>query len=130
MDAATIATTAASLIASKLAETVAGKTGDSLWAGITRIYDTVRAHLSGDPDAQEVLNRLEAKPASGARIAEVAEVLQVRLEGEPEFAQELAWLIEQAQSDTQTASFVTTVRDNAQVGRVTNVGSVGGDVRL
>ncbi len=130
MDPATVAIAAASLIATKLAEAAAGKAGEGLWAGITSIYDRVRDRLKGDPDGQEALERLEAKPQSQARTAELAEVLQERLERDPDFTKELVELVEQAQADPKTASFVTTVRDNALVGRITNIGSVGGNVQL
>jgi hypothetical protein len=76
------------------------------------------------------LERLEAKPDSQARTAELAEVLQPRLEADPPLAAELTRLVEQAKAEPQTASFVTTVQDNARVGKLTNIGQITGDVHL
>jgi hypothetical protein len=43
---------------------------------------------------------------------------------------ELTRLVEEAKADPQTASFVTTVHDNASVGRITNIGQITGNLRL
>jgi hypothetical protein len=131
MDPATIALTAAALLAKKALEAAGGKAGEGAWAALGRIADAVRRRFSGDPEVTDTLDRLEAKPTSEARTAEVAEVLGDRLQADPTFAEELARLIDQAKATSpQTASFVTTVQDNAYVGKLTNIGQVGGDVHL
>jgi hypothetical protein len=76
------------------------------------------------------LERLEAKPDSQARTAELAEVLQPRLEADPQLLAELTRLVEEAKAQPQTATFVTTVQGNAQVGKLTNIGQVTGDLHL
>jgi hypothetical protein len=38
--------------------------------------------------------------------------------------------VEQAKAQPQTAAFVTTVQDNARVGKLTNIGQVTGDLHL
>jgi hypothetical protein len=131
MDPATIALTAAGLLATKALEAAGGKAGEGAWAALGRIADAVRRRFGGDPEVTEAVDRLEAKPTSEARTAEVAEVLGDRLQADPSFAQELERLIEQAKAASpQAASFVTTVQDNAQVGKLTNIGQVSGDVHL
>jgi hypothetical protein len=131
MDPATIALTAAGLLAKKALEAAAGKAGEGAWAALGRIADAVRHRFGGDPEVTESLDRLEAKPTSEARTAEVAEVLSDRLQADPTFAEELAQLIDHAKAASpQAASFVTTVQGNAQVGKLTNIGQVSGDVHL
>jgi hypothetical protein len=130
MDPATLALTAAGLVAKKALEAAGGKAGEGAWATLGRIAETIRAKFRGDPETTETLERLEAKPDSQARTAELAEVLQPRLQADPGFAAELARLVEEAKAEPQTAEFVTTVQDNARVGKVTNIGQVTGDVHL
>jgi hypothetical protein len=128
MDPATIALTVAALLAKKALEAAGGNAGESATLG--EIADAVRGRFHGDPEVTETLARLEAKPTSQARAAELAEVLQPRLEADPGFAAELVRLLEQAKAEPQTASFVTTVQSNAQVGKMTNIGQVTGDVHF
>jgi hypothetical protein len=130
MDSATLALTAAGLLATKALEAAGGKAGEGAWATLGRIAETIRSKFRGDPEATEALERLEAKPDSQARTAELAEVLQPRLEADPPLAAELTRLVEQAKAEPQTASFVTTVQDNARVGKLTNIGQITGDVHL
>lgn len=130
MDPATIALTVAGLLAKKALEAAGGKAGEGAWAALGRIADAVRRRFGGDSEVTETLERLEAKPASQGRTQELAEVLQPRLEADPAFAAELARLVEQAKTEPPVASFVTTVQGNAQVGKLTNIGQVSGDVHL
>lgn len=130
MDPATLALTAAGLVAKKALEAAGGKAGEGAWASLGRISEAVRARFRGDPEATEALQRLEAKPDSQARTAELAEVLQPRLEADPQLLAELTRLVEEAKAAPQAAAFVTTVQGNAQVGKLTNVGQVTGDVHL
>ncbi len=128
MDPATIALTVAGLVAKKALEAASGKAGESAWAAIGRIASAIRAKFGGDHEVTETMDRLEAKPTSQARTQELAEVLEPRLEANPDFATELAQLVEQAKAEPQAASFVTTVQDNARVGKLTNIGQVRGNV--
>jgi len=130
MDPATLALTAAGLVAKKALEAASGEAGTTAWQALGRIAHTIRGWFAGDQEASEALDRLEAKPESQARTAELAEVLQPRLEADPRLVAELTRLVEQARADPQTASFVTTVQDNARVGRITNIGQITGDVHL
>jgi hypothetical protein len=130
MDPATLALTAAGLIAKKALEAASGEAGKTGWQALGRIAQTIRGWFAGDYEATETLDRLEAKPESQARAAELAEVLTPRLETDPRLVAELTRLVDEAKADPQTASFVTTIQDNARVGRITNIGQVTGDVRL
>jgi hypothetical protein len=130
MDPATLALTAAGLVAKKALEAAGGKAGEGAWAALGRIREAIRSKFKDDPEATETLERLEAKPDSPARTAELAEVLQPRLEADPQLVAELTRLVEEAKAEPQTASFVTTVQDNARVGKLTNIGQVTGDLHL
>lgn len=130
MDPATIALTAAGLLAKKALEAAGGKAGEGAWAVLGRIREAIWSRFRGDQEATEALERLEAKPDSQARTAELAEVLQPRLEADPQLVAELTRLVEEAKAQPQTAAFVTTVQGNAQVGKLTNIGQVTGDLHL
>jgi hypothetical protein len=130
VDPATLALAAAGLIAKKALEAAGGEAGKAGWQALGRIAQTIRSWFGGDHEATEILDRLEAKPTSQARTAELAEVLTPRLEADPRLVAELTRLVEEAKADPQTASFVTTVQDNARVGRIANIGQITGDVQL
>lgn len=130
MDPATLALTAAGLVAKQALEAASGEAGSTAWQALGRIAQTIRGWLVGDQEATETLDRLEAKPESPARAAELAEVLTPRLEAEPGLVAELTRLVEEAKANPQTASFVTTVQGNASVGKLTNIGQITGDVHL
>jgi hypothetical protein len=130
MDPATLALTAAGLLAKKALEAAGGKAGESACATLGRIREAIGSKLRADPEVTEALERLEAKPDSQARTAELAEVLQPRLEAGPQLVAELTRLVEEAKAQPQAAAFVTTVQGNARVGKLTNIGRVTGDVHL
>jgi hypothetical protein len=118
------------LLATKALEAAGGRVGESAWAALGRIADAVRARFRADREVTETLNRLDAEPTSQARTAEVAEVLKPRLAADPDFTSELARLVEQAKTDSQVGPIVTVIQGNAQVGKVTTIGSIIGDVHL
>jgi surfactin synthase thioesterase subunit len=130
MDPATLALTAAGLVAKQALEAAGGKAGEGAWAVLGRIREAIWSKFRGDQEVTETLERLEAKPESQARSAELAEVLQPRLKADPQLVAELTRLVEEAKADPQTAAFVTTVQDNARVGKLTNIGQIVGDVHL
>lgn len=72
MDPATLALTAAGLVAKKALEAASGEAGTSGWQALGRIAQTIRSWFAGDREATEALDRLEAKPTSQARTAELA----------------------------------------------------------
>ena len=130
MDPATLALTAAALVAKQALEAASGEAGKTAWHALGRIAKAIRGWFASDREATETLDRLEAKPESQARTAELAEVLTPRLEADPRLVAELTRLVDQAKADPQTASFVTTVQDNARVGRIISIGQITGDVHL
>ena len=118
-----IAISTATLIAKWAAEGVVKEAAKSAWAGLQRIYDVVRSKLSPKAEAVEVLDRLKNKPTSEARTSELAEVLDDLVKSDPDFAEELRQLVDGVEQELSTASFVTQVKDNAKVGKITNIGS-------
>jgi hypothetical protein len=130
MDPGTIALAVASLLATRAAEAAAGEAGKGAWTAVMRVADTVRSKFAGDRDATEALDRLEAKPSSHGRAQELAEIIEARLEADPEFASDLARLIEEAKGNPRLSPIVTVIQGNAQVGKVTTIGSVTGDLQF
>lgn len=120
-----IAIVAATLVAKWAAESVVKEAAKSAWSGLQHVYQVVKSKVISDANAAEVLERLENKPTSEARAAELAEVLNDLLKSDPSFADELRKVVSRAEQDSATASFVTQVRDNARVGKITNIGSAG-----
>jgi hypothetical protein len=118
MDPSPIALTAATMIGTKLAEGVATELTQSLRSGLARLYRGVKARLQGGAEGSLVLERLEGKPDSSARILELAEVLTPEIE-DPEFAQELEALVEDAKLE-----FVTLIQGDARVGTVVNANTL------
>jgi hypothetical protein len=122
MDPNPIALTAATMIGTKLAEGVATEVAteltQTLRSGLARLYRAVKARLQGGAEGRMVLERLKGKPDSSARILELAEVLTQEVE-DPEFAQELEALVEEAKPE-----FVTLIQGNARVGTVVNANTL------
>jgi hypothetical protein len=122
MDLNPVALTAATMIGTKLAEGVATEVAteltQNLRGGLARLYRAVKARLRGGAEGRVVLERLEGKPDSSARILELAEVLTREVE-DPEFAQELEALVEDAKPE-----FVTLIQGNARIGTVVNANTL------
>lgn len=118
-----IAIVAATLVAKWAAESFIKEASKSAWAGLQRVYELVKSKVTSDDEATEVLQRLEVKPSSEARASELAEVLSTFVKSDPSFADELRKVVNTAEQDPATASFITEVRDNAKVGKITNIGS-------
>lgn len=132
MDPVSIALAAASLIATKAAEGTGTALGETVRLGIGRVYDAVRSRFGDDPEITESIERVEAKPESKARTAELAETLEARLTSDPELAKQLEDLINEIPDDSKGSgpSFITTVKDNAVVGKLTTIGNVEGNVTI
>ena len=132
MEPVSIAVAVATLLAKRAAEGVGTALGDAVRSGIAQIYEAVRAKFAGDVELDSSIERLEAKPESPARAAELAENLEARLARDPDFAADLEKLINGIPDDDKDggASFIATVKDNARVGKITNIGEVRGDVHF
>jgi hypothetical protein len=130
MDPAMISLTVAGLLAEKTLEAAGDKAGEGALVALGRIAETIRSRFRGDQEVTETLDRLEANPKSQARTAELAEVLQPRLEADPQLVAELARLVEQAKADPTAGPIATVIQGNAQVGKVTTIGSVTGDIHF
>ncbi|MCS7179398.1 MAG: hypothetical protein N0A03_09045 [Anaerolineae bacterium] len=79
----------------------------------------------GDAYAQETLRRLEAQPTSEARQAALADVLAEKAETDPDFARELAGLVQAAFRGETTVQFLTQVYGEARVSKIVNIGQAG-----
>jgi hypothetical protein len=64
MDPATLALTAAGLVAKKALEAASGEADTTAWQGLGRIAQTIRGWFAGDHEATETLDRLEARPTA------------------------------------------------------------------
>lgn len=126
MDEASVALAAATLIGKKLADVSADQAAHSLWAGVHRIYDAVRARFRRDPEGQKALERLDAEPQDSGRTRELAEVLQARMNEDRAFAQEVRSLVKQAQEDPRIAAMVIMVGTNSRAERITSKMDFGG----
>jgi hypothetical protein len=125
-----IAITAATLVAKWAAEGFVKEAAKSAWSGLQGLYNTLRSGIAGNPDASESLRHLEEKPTSQDRTLEFAKTLSKCIESNPEFRRELQAAIDQAGELSSLGVFVTSVRDNAKVGKITTIGNVEGDVRF
>ena len=109
-------------------EDATGKAGDSLWRAVTRIYDALRAHFIHDRPVLRALERVQGQPHDPEAAKDLAGQLQSRLARDPSFAGDLAALVEELSSIPESAQFLTVVQGNAHVGKITNIGSVEGDI--
>jgi flavin-dependent dehydrogenase len=125
-----IAIASATLAAKCVIEGFAKEAGKSAWGALTKIYDAIRARLAGSEDSIEVLQRMETKPTSQGRITELAEVLDEYIKADSSFGEVLQRLVKEAGSHEETSSFVTQVMGDARVGKITNIGTVHGQVRF
>jgi hypothetical protein len=124
MDPATLALIAAGLVAKQALEAAGDEAGRSGMQAMGRMARTIRDWLANNDEATEIIDRLEAKPDSQQQIAELAGVLQQRLDTEPTLVAELTRLVEAVKVDPQTASFFATVQGNARVDRLTTIGNL------
>jgi hypothetical protein len=90
--------TAASLLAAKALEAFSGEAGKSAWAVVGRLGELVRAKFEGDKAAQAALAAVEASPTDEVQIETLAEVLRIRAQHDPDFANSLANLVANAKA--------------------------------
>jgi hypothetical protein len=121
--------------AESLGDSLLGKVADeavaSGWEKVAQAVVRVRAwfHERNDEDGEEVLRGVVKRPTSESRAAELADALQGRFEQDPDLAADVQRLLDAAAEESAAQapavhSFVTTVRDNAKVGRLTTIGTI------
>lgn len=88
----------------------------------------MRRKLSGNDPAQAAL-AAAAESAQGPASTDVlAESLDAAVKSDSEFRSQLEELVNALRSDPDVGRFVTTVSGNARIGKITNIGTVTGDV--
>jgi hypothetical protein len=128
MDPLQLATMAVSLIAPYLTEAgkaAANKAGEAAGQQIEGLLNSIRRRFEKDSDAyaQQTLERLEQQPEAEGRRRAVVDVLAEKA-ADPEFAQELAGILNKARKDEATSQFVTNVYGHGKIGQLFNIGSV------
>jgi len=126
MDVVQIATAAAALLAPYLAkagEAAAKKAGEAAWEKVEALYQAIRRKFAADKDdyAQKTLERLEAQPTTETRQTALADVLAEKAQADPEFAQELARLVQGAAQDKTVVQVLTQVYGEARVNKIINI---------
>jgi uncharacterized membrane protein YebE (DUF533 family) len=111
-----------------LAQGAATEAGKNAWTGFKRLTHLVRTKLSDHPEATAALAVLD-EPAQGPVQQRVLVDALVSAAGsDGAFWEELERLVTEAKADPVAGGIVTQVFGNARVGKVTNIGVVGGNV--
>jgi hypothetical protein len=117
---------AAAVVAKWFVEGVGKQLGSTALEGLKVVFDAVRSKFADQREGVVVLERLKEKPSSEARTLELAEMLDEKIKEDPSFRDLLQAALEKAKEAPDTTSFVTQVMDNAQVGKITNIGTLHG----
>ncbi|HEX6519488.1 MAG TPA: hypothetical protein VF070_05655 [Streptosporangiaceae bacterium] len=120
--------TVATLIATYAAQAFGGQLGQAAASGLKNLVGLVRRKLTGNDHAQTVLAAAVESAQGPAGADALAEPLDAVLKNDEEFRSQLEELVNALRSDPEIGRFVTTVSGNAQVGKITNIGTVTGDV--
>lgn len=110
----------------KTGEKIGEKTGDYLWNRASKLHKAIKAKFSSSPNAQETLTALEKSPDNSTLQEQMRHVLQDVLHKDVEFAKELTLITNEI---TSNESHIQTII-NGDVGSVTNIGNVQGDVHI
>jgi uncharacterized membrane protein len=122
--------TVATLIATYAAQAVGGDLGHAAASALKKMVGLVRRKLRGDDSAQAALAAAEKSAQDPASAHALAAPLDAAVKSDGEFRSQLEELVKTLQSDPGIGQFVTTVSGNAQVGKITNIGSVTGNVNF
>lgn len=87
-----------------------------------RFVVAVRARLGGSSLAEQALVAVEQKPADEEGIRALADAIDKLLAVEETLSGDLEGIIAEAECDPQASRFISQVRDNAQVGKIVNIG--------
>ncbi len=90
-----------------------------------RLVVAVRGRFAGDEQAELALAAVERSPADEARAEALAVAIAEHMSAAPAFREEVEELVAEAERDPRINQFVTEVRDNAQVGKIVNIGQAG-----
>jgi hypothetical protein len=112
-------------VAALLAKALGGaveELGGTAADALGRLVAAVRGKLTGDTPAEQALAALERAPADTASAQTLAAAIDERVSASGAFRDELEKLVAAAARDPRANHFVTEVRDNAQVGKIVNIG--------
>ncbi len=122
-----LSVTVATLIATYAAQAFGGQLGQAAAAGVKNLVSLVRRKLAGNEAAQAALATAQGAPGTTGP-GDLAGPLDAAVRGDAEFRARLEDLVAALQADPDIGQFVTTVSGNARVGKITNIGSVTGNV--
>lgn len=122
VDPETLATIAATLVATKAAEAAGSKVGEGAWSGVTDLYQALRAQLSKNREALHALDRVSSLPVSDEHVAELTHVLEEELRADPEWAAELEQAVAKIPGGSSAATVQGTDVGVVALGGVTQVG--------
>lgn len=112
-------------VAALLARALGGATeevGRGAADALGRFVVAVRARLGGNSSAEQALVAVEQKPADEERIRALADAINELLAVDETLSGNLEGIIAEAERDPQASRFISQVRDNAQVGKIVNIG--------
>ena len=112
----------------KTGEEIGAKSGDYLWNRASKLYKAIKIKFSSSPTAQETLIALEKSPDNTVMQEKLRYALINMFEKDIEFAKEIT-LITNETTITSNESNIQTII-NGDVGSVTNIGNVQGDVHI
>ncbi len=142
VDPVSIGTVVAVLAGKKVVEAVGSKVGEAGWGLGNRVLDRVRDWFRNtDKDAEKALGELEAvADPTGQQVAELAQLVDARLEAAPSVAEDLAVLVGLVRQDPELGPLIPSGGSTALGGdvvnvhssgdRATNVGKVEGDMNI
>jgi hypothetical protein len=114
-------------VAALLAKALGGaaeEAGQGAADALGRLVAAVRRRFAGDEGAQSALTAVECAPADEASTRTLAEAIErASADGDGKFRAELEKLVGEAERDPRVGQFITEVRENAQVGKIVNIGS-------
>jgi hypothetical protein len=94
MDPATIAALAVGALVRYVSSKAAGLVDKAVDDRLDRLYDTVRAHVTGDQRAERTLHELEVDPDNARRQGRLELALEGAVEDDPAFAARLAAMLD------------------------------------
>jgi len=111
----------------KTGEEIGEKTGDYLWNRASKLHKAIKTKFSSSPKAQDTLKKKKKSPGNIATQEQMRYTLQNMLEKDVEFVKELTLITNETTISNE--SHIQTII-NGDVGSVTNIGNVQGDVHI
>jgi gamma-glutamyl:cysteine ligase YbdK (ATP-grasp superfamily) len=110
------------LIANQALSGAAEEAGREAWGALGGLVAALRKRFSGDKQASRALTALEQYPADENRVQALAAAVDEQIGSDQAFRHDLEELIAAAKTDASVGKFVTNVCDQAQVGKIVNIG--------